>query len=74
MESPTLPAATNLDTRRFIIDTDVGSDDIQALFMAIKHLNVIGICAIAGNVEVDKVVINIARILQACDKKIPIYR
>lgn len=62
------------DTRKFIIDTDWGIDDIQALFLSIKFLNVVGITTVAGNVELDKIVKNVAKVLEVSDVRIPIYR
>lgn len=62
------------DQRRFIIDTDWGIDDVQCIFLALKYLNVVGITTVAGNVEVDKIVKNVSKILEVSDIKIPIYR
>lgn len=46
----------------------------MALLIALSHLQVDAITAVAGNVEVDKVVKNVAKVLEVCDKKIPIYK
>lgn len=46
----------------------------MALLVALKFLNIDAITAVAGNVEVDQVVINISKCLEVCEIKVPIYR
>ena len=62
------------DSRRFVIDTDCGLDDSLALVIALSKLNIDAITCVAGNVEISKVVVNVSKVLQVCDVKIPIYR
>lgn len=44
--------------RKIIIDTDIGVDDAFALAYAARHLDILGICAVFGNVTVDQAVKN----------------
>jgi inosine-uridine nucleoside N-ribohydrolase len=60
--------------RRFVVDTDWGVDDSVALIVALSNLKVDAITAVAGNVEVDLVVKNVSKVLQACDVRVPIYK
>ena len=62
------------DTRRFVIDTDWGLDDSLALMIGLSKLNIDAITCVSGNVEIDKVVINVSKVLQVCDAKVPIYK
>ena len=61
--------------KRLIIDTDVGIDDAQAIMMALAHLDteVAAITAVNGNVAVDQVGRNIAKVLDVCHVDIPFY-
>ncbi len=44
--------------RKIIIDTDIGVDDAFALAYAARHMDILGICAVFGNVTVDQAVKN----------------
>ena len=60
---------------RFIIDTDPGVDDAQAIMMAIAHPNVQveALTVVAGNVGLDNTVANALKILDIMDADIPVY-
>ncbi len=47
-------------TRRFLIDTDTASDDAVALLLALTNpgIDVIGITVVAGNVGLDRAIVN----------------
>ena len=57
-----------------MIDTDCGVDDSMALIIALSNLQVDAICAVAGNTKVENVVKNVAKVLEVCDMKTPIYK
>lgn len=63
--------------RRFIIDTDPGTDDAVALIMALTHphITVEAITVVAGNVGLDKTVQNALYIVEICGKAgiVPVY-
>ncbi|HMR64230.1 MAG TPA: nucleoside hydrolase [Anaerolineae bacterium] len=62
---------------KLVIDTDVGIDDAIALLMVLAYpeLNLQAITAVAGNVSIDKVLHNIAVVLDVAGAPaIPIYR
>lgn len=78
-------AATQNSTRHFVIDTDCGVDDSMAVMIALavsKHglsgdtdvMKIDAITAVGGNIGVDKVLVNCAKICQVIDIKVPIYR
>lgn len=63
----------------FIIDTDVGGDDAQALMLGFhfaKKYNktLLGITAIDGNTTVENVVTNILLTMAVSDVKYPVYQ
>lgn len=60
---------------RFIIDTDAGIDDAEAILMALGHpqTEVLAITTVAGNVGVAQVNHNVATILQMTGKRVPVY-
>ena len=60
------------DKRKFIIDTDWGIDDIQAIFIALKFLTVTAITTVGGNVSCEKINRNVAKVLEVAKVKIPI--
>lgn len=64
-------------TRKIIIDTDPGQDDAAALMLAFgspSELNILGLCAVAGNVALDLTSKNIRKICELCGRTdIPIY-
>lgn len=63
--------------RRFIIDTDTGSDDAVALVMALrdKDIKVEAITTVAGNVDVDQATINAMISIEMADTyQPPVYK
>ena len=62
-------------TRRFLIDTDTGSDDAVALVMALQHpgVQVEAITVVAGNVPVEQGVQNALYTVELCQKQVPVY-
>ncbi len=63
--------------RKFIIDTDIGSDDAVAVIMALKQKNieVVGITTVAGNCDIDNVVKNALMTVEVTNKqKPPVYK
>lgn len=64
-------------TRKIIIDTDPGQDDAAALMLAFgssQELEIIGLCAVAGNVALDLTSKNIRKICELCHQTdIPVY-
>ena len=54
--------------RKFIFDTDPGIDDTQAIFIGLKHFEVLAFTTVAGNTEIDQININLARCLEIADK------
>lgn len=57
--------------RKFIIDTDAGIDDAQAIFMALTYpqeVDVIALTCTHGNVKCDQVTLNVLRILKVVDR------
>lgn len=61
---------------RLIIDTDAGTDDAQAIMLALTHPNVTieAITTVTGNVHVDWVIRNVSAILHAMEATVPLYR
>ena len=61
-------------TRRFLIDTDTGSDDAVALVMALRHpdIEVVGITTVAGNVPLQMATQNALYTLEQCGRSIPV--
>lgn len=56
----------------WLIDTDAGVDDIQALVIALRHpstFNVVGITVVAGNVPLPKASVNVAECLRMCGRE-----
>jgi purine nucleosidase len=62
--------------RRFLIDTDTGSDDAVALVMALRHpeVQVEAITTVAGNVPLDQGTQNALYTAEICGKNVPVYR
>jgi len=52
-----------------LIDTDMGADDAVAVALALSagQLDLVGLAAVGGNVDLDQAVANIGRILRAID-------
>lgn len=60
--------------RRVIIDCDPGVDDAVALIMAMKHLEVLGICAVGGNTGLSNTLRNALFITELAERSdIPVY-
>ena len=61
--------------KRFIIDTDTGSDDAVALIMALKHpqVRVEAITTVAGNVPLPQATQNALFIAEQCGAHVPVY-
>ncbi|KAM4689330.1 nucleoside hydrolase-like [Discoglossus pictus] len=60
-----------------VIDVDCGTDDAQAIMMAIAAPNVkiLGITCVGGNTPLDNVCKNVLRVLKLCNRSdIPVYR
>ncbi|XP_063306623.1 inosine-uridine preferring nucleoside hydrolase-like [Pelobates fuscus] len=60
-----------------LIDVDCGTDDAQAIMMAIASPNVkiLGITCVGGNTVLDNVCKNVLRVLKLCNRcDIPVYR
>ena len=62
--------------RRFLIDSDTGSDDAVALIMALKHpgVTVDAVMVVAGNVPLDQGVQNALYTLELCGSTVPVFR
>ncbi|CAG7821740.1 unnamed protein product [Allacma fusca] len=71
-----------MDDKIVIIDTDAGTDDATAIFIALAahkdpnvNFRIAGITCVNGNTTVDNVCTNVTRILQTADAlEIPIFR
>ena len=58
--------------RKFVIDTDVGMDDASAIFLATEAhkkglIEIVAMTAVNGNTNLNNVINNIARTMQAAD-------
>lgn len=63
--------------RKLLADVDCGTDDAQALMLALAAPNVelLGVTCVHGNTNVENVCKNTLRVLQACNKlEIPVFR
>lgn len=63
--------------RKVILDVDTGTDDAIAVMAAIQapELEVVGLCAVHGNISVDCTTINTLRAAYAAgDETVPVYR
>ena len=60
---------------KWIIDTDAGVDDAQALILALcSNIDVVAITTVSGNTPETNVYKNVCEILRVCDKDTQIYR
>lgn len=61
--------------RKFIIDTDTGSDDAVALMMALldDSVEVLGITTVCGNVPLEYATPNALMTVEICGKETPVY-
>lgn len=59
--------------RKFIIDTDIGSDDAVAVIMALKQKNVevLGVTTVAGNCDINNVVNNALMTIEITNRQKP---
>ena len=77
----TMTSLTNNDknkNNKVIIDTDAGVDDAQALMIALtqhrlEKINVIGITTVTGNVKLQRVIQNVARVQHTMNTNVPIF-
>lgn len=59
----------------FLLDGDPGHDDMLAIFLAAKHLDVVGITTVSGNQSLDKVTLNARKCVELAGlTNIPIAR
>lgn len=60
---------------KIILDCDVGHDDAIALMLGAAHpeIDLIGICAVAGNQVLEKTLNNTLHVVQHLDLSIPVY-
>ena len=72
--------ANTREKRKIITDTDCGVDDAQAILLALSKqyedsIDILGITCVSGNVNVDKVCINVLKVLEVCSRtEIPVYK
>ncbi|PKM39189.1 MAG: nucleoside hydrolase [Firmicutes bacterium HGW-Firmicutes-9] len=61
--------------RKFIIDTDTGSDDAVALMMALltDDVEVVGITTVCGNAPLECSTKNALMTVEVCGKRVPVY-
>ncbi|XP_078544041.1 pyrimidine-specific ribonucleoside hydrolase RihA-like [Lissotriton helveticus] len=65
------------EKKKFLIDVDCGTDDAQAIMMALaaSHVKVLAITCVEGNTKLDNVCKNVLRVLKVCNRcDIPVYR
>lgn len=63
--------------RKLIIDCDAGIDDAQAILLALsaEDVEVVAITCVAGNTPIDKVCVNVLKVLELCDRTdIPVFK
>ncbi|XP_038576771.1 inosine-uridine preferring nucleoside hydrolase isoform X2 [Micropterus salmoides] len=64
-------------SKKLLVDVDCGTDDAQAIMLALAAPNVqiLGITCVHGNTTVENVCKNSLRVLQACNKlEIPVFK
>lgn len=61
--------------KRFVIDTDAGVDDAQAILLAFgqKDVKIEAFTTVCGNVGVDKTTANVLKILDLVGQDVPVY-
>ena len=59
-----------MSKKKLIIDVDTGTDDAQAIMLALSHpaAEVVAISCVHGNTNTDQVCLNTLRILQVCGR------
>ncbi len=65
-----------MQPRNVIVDCDTGVDDALALLLALRSpiFNVLGITTVAGNVPLDRVVVNTLTVVEQAARQVPVYR
>ncbi|XP_029446170.1 uncharacterized protein LOC115084904 isoform X2 [Rhinatrema bivittatum] len=66
-----------LETKQLIIDVDCGTDDAQAIMMALAapNVSVLAITCVGGNTPLENVCKNVLRVLNVCNRlDVPVYR
>ena len=69
--------ACSTEKTKLIIDCDAGVDDAMAILVALAQPSVelLAITCVAGNVGLEKVCVNVLKILEFCDRTdIPVYK
>ncbi|KAG8442471.1 hypothetical protein GDO86_011313 [Hymenochirus boettgeri] len=67
----------SLQKKLLLIDVDCGTDDAQAIMMAIAvpNVEILGITCVGGNTPLDNVCKNVLRVIQVCNRSdIPVFR
>lgn len=64
----------NGSRRPVILDCDPGHDDALAILLAAHHFHVLGITAVAGNVDVDRTTLNARRVVDLAGLEVPVAR
>ncbi|KAL9981520.1 hypothetical protein ACROYT_G010228 [Oculina patagonica] len=62
---------------KLIIDCDAGIDDAQAILLALsaEDVEVVAITCVAGNTPLDKVCVNVLKVLELCNRTdIPVFK
>ncbi len=61
--------------RRIIIDTDTGTDDAAALFLALAQpdIEILAVTTVAGNIPLEKGTRNALQTIETAGKNIPVY-
>ncbi len=62
--------------KKVILDVDTGSDDAVAIMTALgcNELDVVGICCVWGNLDVEDTTENTLRLVSALGKNVPVYK
>lgn len=62
--------------RKFIIDTDTGSDDASGLILALmdKNVEVLGVTTIGGNITLTRATKNALMTIETCGRDVPVYK
>ncbi|KAM9308279.1 pyrimidine-specific ribonucleoside hydrolase RihA-like [Gastrophryne carolinensis] len=69
--------AVTSQKKLLLIDVDCGTDDAQAIMMALAapDIQILGITCVGGNTSLDNVCRNVLRVLKLCERlDIPVYR
>lgn len=61
--------------RKFIIDTDTAADDAVALLLFLRDpdISILGVTTVCGNVPLELATKNALTVIEAADKKVPVY-